>query len=125
MTGHPRNRYTIGAHFHGTDGVIPVGSLAHLLITEDFLIEGWFLLADQVGSARVEVWNDTFANYPPTVADTITGGADPTLASALTAQSDGLSAWTRRLEAFSVVTFNVDFASAIEMLDIYLWGSRR
>ena len=125
MTGYPRNRYTIGAHFHGTNGTIQAGSQANLLITEDFLIEGWYMLADQSGSAVVDVWSDTFDNYPATNADTITGGAEPALSGAIKSQGSGLSAWTRRLEAFSVLVFNVDSAAVVQALDIYLWGSRR
>ena len=37
-----------------------------------FTIVQWALLADQSGSIVIDIWKDTYANYPPTVADTIT-----------------------------------------------------
>lgn len=35
------------------------------------VITEWTLLADQSGSIGVDIWKDTYANYPPTSADTI------------------------------------------------------
>ncbi len=125
MTGYPRNRYTIGAHFDGGGGVVAVNSKARLFITEDFLIEGWYLFADVSGSVVIDVWADTYLNYPATDADTITGGAEPALSGAITATSEALSAWTRKLDAFTALIFNIDSIATIKACDLYLVGSRR
>ena len=48
------------------------------------------LVADAVGSIVVDIWKDSYANFPPTVADTITAAAKPTLASAQKAEDTTL-----------------------------------
>lgn len=79
------------------------------------------LLADQTGSAVVDVWKDTFANYPPTVADTITASAKPTLSSANHSDDTTLTGWTTSVTAGDVFGFNVDSATTITRLTLELW----
>ena len=46
------------------------------------------------GSIVVDIWKDTYANYPPTVADTITASAKPTLSAASKSRDTTLTGWT-------------------------------
>src|SRR5262245_18801188 len=73
-----------------------------------FTIVGWTLLADQSGSLVVDIWKDTYANYPPTGADSITASAKPTISTATKAQSGTLTGWTTSVSAGDVLRFNVD-----------------
>lgn len=59
-------------------GVLPTG----VEIPWPGRIDRWTLEADASGSIVLDIWKDTFANYPPTVADTIITGGKPTLSSA-------------------------------------------
>lgn len=77
-------------------------------------ITGWDVVADQVGSIVVDVWKDTWANFPPTVADTITGTEKPTLSSEQNAQNLALTDWTTDVAVGDVFAFYVDSASTIE-----------
>ncbi len=52
------------------------------------------LLADQSGSIVVDIWKDTYANYPPTGADSITASAKPTISAAAKSQDATLTGWT-------------------------------
>jgi hypothetical protein len=70
-------------------------------------------MADQSGSIVIDVWKDTLANYPPTVADSITGSAKPTLVSAQSATSSTLTGWTTTISANDVLRYNVDSATTI------------
>lgn len=79
------------------------------------------MLADQVGSAVVDVWKDTFANYPPTVADTITAAAKPTLAAADHSDDTTLAGWTTAVTVGDVLGFKVDSAATITRLKLELW----
>lgn len=54
-------------------------------------ITAWRLVADQTGDIVVDTWKDTFANFPPTIADTIWGGTEPELAAAIKAEATGLA----------------------------------
>lgn len=71
------------------------------------------LLADQSGSIVIDVWRDTYANYPPTVADTITAAAKPTLSSAIKSEDSTLTGWTTSISAGDVFGFNVDSATTV------------
>jgi hypothetical protein len=71
------------------------------------------LLADQTGSLVVDIWKDTYTNYPPTVADTITASAKPTLSAATKYQDTTLTGWTTSVSAGDTLRFNVDSASTI------------
>lgn len=69
--------------------------------------------AATAGSIVFDVWKDTYANYPPTVADTITASAKPTLSSANKAEDATLTGWTKSVSAGDVIGFNVDSASTV------------
>lgn len=71
------------------------------------------LLADQSGSIVVDVWKDTYANYPPTVADTIVAAAKPTLSSATKSTDTSLTGWTIAVAAGDTLRFNVDSAATL------------
>lgn len=66
------------------------------------------LLADQSGSIVVDIWKDTYANYPPTIADTITASALPTISSTTKAQDSTLTGWTTSISAGDTLRFNVN-----------------
>ncbi len=71
-------------------------------------ITEWTLLLDQSGSIVVDIWKDTYANYPPTVADTITASAKPTVTTATKGQSSTLTGWTTAIAAGDTLRFNID-----------------
>ena len=63
------------------------------------------------GSCVVDIWKDTYANFPPTVADTITAAAKPTI-SAGTKYFDGtLVGWTIAVSAGDVLVFHLESSS--------------
>lgn len=66
------------------------------------------LLADQTGSIVVDLWKDTYANYPATVADTITASAKPTISSATKATDSTLTGWTKSVASGDIIRINVD-----------------
>jgi hypothetical protein len=71
------------------------------------------LLANASGNMVVDIWNDTYANFPPTVADTICAAAKPTLSTAQKYEDTTLTGWNRNLTEGSVLGFNVDSASGL------------
>lgn len=70
-------------------------------------------LADQSGSVVFDIWKDTYANYPPTVADTITASAKPTLSSATKAQDSTLTGWTTSFSKGDTWRINVDSITTV------------
>jgi hypothetical protein len=75
----------------------------------------WTLLADVSGAIKIDVWRDTYANFPPTNADSMTNGNEPEIAaSGVKAQDTDLSNWTSvTVNAGDILYFNVDSCTAI------------
>lgn len=82
------------------------------------------LLADVSGSIVVDIWKDTYANFPPTVADTITASAKPTLASAQKSEDTTLTGWTTGFSEGDIYMINVDSASTVKRVTLELKFTR-
>lgn len=61
--------------FDGQGGVIAVGSQAYVTIPFNYTITGWEIKevspTPVSSSIVIDAWKDTYANYPPTVADAV------------------------------------------------------
>jgi hypothetical protein len=68
----------------------------------------------------VDIWKDTYANYPPTNADSITASAPPTIATAEKSQDTTLTGWTTSIAAGNTLRFNVDSVTTITRLTVAL-----
>lgn len=98
-------------------GVINTGLKGWYKIRFKATITGWTLVGDVSGSIVIDVWKEAFASLPATVADSIAGGAKPTLSAALKAQSGALS-WA--VAAGDWLYFNVDSASTVKQVTLAL-----
>jgi hypothetical protein len=78
------------------------------------------LLADVSGSIVVDIWKDTYANYPPVDADSITASAVPTISSATKSQDTTLTGWTTSVSAGDILGFNVDSATTVTKVTVAL-----
>lgn len=78
------------------------------------------LTADQPGDIVVDIWKDTYANFPPTDADSITASAVPTLSSAQKYEDTTLSGWTTSVAEGDVLKFNVDSVATITAITVAL-----
>ncbi len=105
--------YTLQFQFDGGGAAITANSKLDFEIPVAGVITQATCLADQSGSIVFDVWVDTYANYPPTVADTITASAKPTISSATKAQDSTLTGWTTTLAAGSTMRVNVDSITTI------------
>ena len=71
------------------------------------------LFADVAGTIQLDIWNDVYANYPPTVADSIVGaGTKPALSAALTYQDSTLTSYDKDFNAGDVLLVNADASPA-------------
>lgn len=100
--------------------VITTGMKGHLEIPFACTITAARLFADQSGSIVVDIWKDSYANYPPTVADTITASAKPTLSSAQKSEDTTLTGWTTAVATGDVLAFNVDSAATVTRVTLSL-----
>jgi hypothetical protein len=97
----------------GGGAVITTGVKVDLETKYAGTIASWTLLADQSGSIVIDLWKDTYANFAPTVADTITAAAKPTLAAAIKNQSSTLTGWTTSFARGDIIRVNVDSVGTV------------
>lgn len=112
--------YQKGATVDGGGSAITPAIIGYATVPISGTITKVRLLADQAGSAVVDIWLDSFANFPPTNADSITGGNEPTLSAADKYEDSTLTGWTTTVTAGDVLGFNVDSASTITRLTVEL-----
>ena len=70
------------------------------------------------GSISIDVWKDTYANYPPTAADKISASAPISLSSAAKNEDSTLTGWTKTIAAGDVLGFYVSSASTVKRVEI-------
>lgn len=104
----------------GGGSAITTGVKGFLEIPYAATIQRVTTLCDQSGSIVVDLWKDSYANYPPTVADTITASAKPTLSTTTKAQDATLTGWTTSVSAGDIIGYNVDSATTVTRCTISL-----
>lgn len=90
---------------------ITTGVKGYIRIWPGLTVIGWSLGGDNaLNEIVVDVWMDSHANYPPTVADTMVGGGNtkPALSGAITAEDDPVDWDTTDIPAGYWLCFNVD-----------------
>lgn len=111
---------SLGITISGGGATITTGIKGYLTVPYACKIISNTLLANQSGSIVIDVWKDTYANFPPVDADSITASAPPTLSSAQKSTDATLTGWTTTLAAGDILAFNVDSASAVELVHLSL-----
>jgi len=96
----------------GLKGFLPI-DFAHT-------IQQWSIVGDASGSVVIDIWRDTYANFPPTDADSITASAQPTISSAQKGQSSTLTGWSTTGAANTVYGINIDSVSTFKQLTLVL-----
>jgi len=56
----------------------------------------------------VDIWSDTYGNFPPTIGKTITGSEKPTLSTAAKNQDTSLTSFTTAVASGDIWRFNVE-----------------
>ncbi len=112
---------SVGITIDGGGSAITTGVKGYIEVPYACTINQVTLLADQSGAVVVDIWNDTYANFPPTDADSITAAAPPTItASGVKSQDATLTGWDTAIAAGDILAFNVDSAATITRLNLIL-----
>lgn len=104
----------------GAGSAILTGVKAYIEVPFDCYIEEQTLGADQAGDIVLDIWLDDYASYPPTVGDTITASAKPTISSGTKDQDSTLTGWTRQLTRGQWLGINVDSCTTITLATLSL-----
>jgi hypothetical protein len=110
--------------FDNRGSVLTTGIKGDIHIPYDCTVTGWTLLADQTGSIVINVWRDTYANFPPVVGDSISGTEKPTLSSASKNQDLTLTTWNTSLLEGDILRFNVESVSTVTRVALSLHLTR-
>jgi len=108
----------------GGGSTITTGQKGYLPIDFACTITQATLVADASGSIVIDVWKDTYANFPPVDADSITASAPPTLSTAQKSQDATLTGWTTSIAAGDVLGFNVDSITTCKRVTLTLKVTR-
>lgn len=104
----------------GGGTVLTTGVHGDLEIPYNCTIERVTLLADQTGDVEIDLFVDTFANYPPVVGDSIVAAAPPTITTDDNSQDATLTGWTTALASGSTIRYNINSVTIIERVTIAL-----
>jgi len=115
---------TINVIIDGGGSVITTGVKGDLELPFAGTISAVRMFADQTGSIVIDLWKDTYANFPPTDADSITAAAPPTISASNKSQDTTLTGWTTSFAAGDILRFNVDSASTITKVTLSLTVAR-
>jgi len=96
------------------ENTISTGINGWLPVPFSCTIVGVELTANESGSIVIDIWKDSYANYPPTDDDSITASAVPTISSAIKSQDTTLTGWTKSLTKGDYLYFNVDSVTTIK-----------
>lgn len=111
----------------GGGAAITAGVKGYIQVPFACTIQSWRMFADQSGSITIDIWKDTYASFPPTDADSMSGGGkEPALSSAQKAEDTDVTDWTTDdISAGDILAFNVDaLATSITRVTLQLFVRR-
>ena len=114
----PTGKIEIGFNGHGQSP--GTGIKTDFVVPYPMRITDWTVVADVAGSAEVDLWRAAYADYPPTIANSVTGTDKPRLSSELKAQSAALTGWVKDWAAGDLVRVNVDLAETLTRATVIL-----
>lgn len=110
-----------GATFVNASGLsLPVNNVPVVIPIACTIAAVTVLTAGGPGSCVIDVWRDLYANYPPTVADSICGSSKPTISGGTKYQDATLTGWTTVIAAGDTIIFNLESVSGFTLVDITL-----
>jgi hypothetical protein len=111
--------------FDGGGVVLTTGPKLDFELPFACTLTSWVLLADQSGSIVIDIWKDTYANFPPAVGDSICSASKPTLSSQNKNQDTDITDWTGEVLAMGdILRFNIDSVATIQRAVLSLRFSR-
>ena len=108
IAGSSTTKGQLGITIDGAGSAITTGIKGDLRVPYDCTISNVEVVLDQSGSIVIDIWNDSYANYPAIDGDSITASAPPTVSTATKSKDSTLTGWTLALSAGDYLRFNVD-----------------
>ena len=115
---------SFGITIDGGGSAITTGVKGFIEVPYAMTIDRVTVLLDQSGSIVVDIWKDTYANYPPTDADSITSSTPPTVTTATKSEDTTLTSWTTSVTAGDIIGFSVDSVTTATRAHIIISGDK-
>jgi len=112
--------YAITFVIEGGGVGISTGEKGFLLVPMTCTITSVYALADQTGSIECDIWVAPYADYPPTVANSIVASAPIIITDALKSLDATLTGWTTEIPRNSVLGFNINSNTGVTRLTVSL-----
>jgi len=109
----------------GGGEAITTGVKGYLRVPFPCIIDRVTLTADQNGSIQVDIWKSSYAAFPPTDANSITGGHEPKIIASNKSEDATLTGWTTALNEGDILAFNVDSVATVTRLTVNLHVRKR
>ncbi len=118
----PASRYHVGASWSG-EGVAmetPADVVTALCHTAGNITKCTVLTVGGPGTCQIDIWSDTYGNYPPTDADSITGSTPPTVTAGIKSVDATFTGWNTSVAEGQILSFNLDGSSVFTMVSVFL-----
>lgn len=125
----PGQSFDVEVIIDGGGNVLTTGVQAYLQFDFAWTITQVVMLADQSGSAVVDIFKCTYTQFDagsthPVSGDKITASAPPTITTATKSKDSTLTGWTTAVNADDVLAFSVTSATTITRVTVALKGQR-
>lgn len=112
---------TIQFIIDGGGAVITSGMKGDVIVPFDCVIQSVELYSRTSGNIEVDLWVDTYANFPSAVGDSIVSSTPPTLSAQTKYQDTILTGWSKNLTKGTHIGYNVNSASTVTRVTIVLY----
>lgn len=115
----PKSVISKGANWISTSGAIIAASAGLVFVNcplAGVIKKVKIVTAGGAGSCVIDIWKAPFASFPPTVANTITAAALPTISAGVTYQDSVLTGWTTSVNAGDVLAFKLNSSSTFTQI---------
>jgi hypothetical protein len=87
-------------------------------------ITGWEIYGDAAGAIQIDIWKDTYANFPPVDADSITA-SDPVVVAATNQKAQDLAptGWTTAVAQGDALAVNIDSVTTFKWVALTIRGT--
>lgn len=116
----PPTRFTRSVSFAGAPVATPVNDVAITIPIDCVIMSVTLLTRGGNGSCVVDIWKDTYANYPPDVTDTITAAAKPTISGGTKYRDSTLTGWVTAVVAGDTLIFHLESSATFTYIGISL-----
>jgi hypothetical protein len=96
-----------------------VSDTSYFTLPQACTISGW-AIAVNAGTATFDIWKISSGTAIPTVSNSITASAQPTIASGTVAQSTTLTGWSTSVSANDIVAINLQTVATATFASLVL-----